>query len=403
MAFQNNALPFEISFFPTSVGANTLLNGGINKFKYYSLCDRYAYYPSNETNYVPSLVGSAAFDGFYQSVIPNELFNGSINQVPVSIGTNTKDTLSLVGDGVLSTKKVSSGFVNYGYALIDYSLINKSGTTNSFLGTLNGFGFPLTSSVADKWNFTPDQGGYKDSAVSGMSNNDYLLLSVNKDFCSIANGNTVKIEIPVNYGSGDTLVQMYGTQTNTGENLSSYDLRDWDASPEILTLFNNNKAVLLFSPQIDSSIDGVSWDTNYSSSNLSPYTSQSKPLATYYNPSSTTYSRSNAVGAYFVGSNIAVIWEPSFVSGFDSATGKTSRNITLENKVFKNYFSFNALITVNKFYNSINNSFTPNYQVRLDTMLVWDDANNLLGVGVFNKPLLHGPGDQFISQINLYV
>ena len=77
MAFQNNALPFEISFFPTSVGANTLLNGGINKFKYYSLCDRYAYYPSNETNYVPSLVGSAAFDGFYQSVIPNELFNGS--------------------------------------------------------------------------------------------------------------------------------------------------------------------------------------------------------------------------------------------------------------------------------------------------------------------------------------
>jgi hypothetical protein len=36
-------------------------------------------------------------------------------------------------------------------------------------------------------------------------------------------------------------------------------------------------------------------------------------------------------------------------------------------------------------------------------MLVWDESNNLLGVGVFNKPLEHGAGDQFISQINLYI
>ena len=170
-----------------------------------------------------------------------------------------------------------------------------------------------------------------------------------------------------------------------------------------LNLFNDNKAVLLFSPQIDSSINNTGWDVGYSSSNLSPYSSSNKQLATFYNPSNISYLSSNAVGVYFVGSNIALIWEPTFVSGFDLATGKTSRNITFENKVFKNYFSFNALINVNKFYNSNNNSFSPNYQVRLDTMLVWDDTNNLLGVGVFNKPLLHGPGDQFISQINLYI
>jgi hypothetical protein len=126
-------------------------------------------------------------------------------------------------------------------------------------------------------------------------------------------------------------------------------------------------------------------------------------LATYYNPSNITYPASNSVGVYFVGSNIAVIWEPSFVNGFDLATGKTNRNITLENKVLKNYFSFNSLITVNKFYNSLNGSFSSNYKVRLDTMLVWDDANNLLGVGVYNKPLLHGAGDQFITQVNLYI
>jgi hypothetical protein len=149
--------------------------------------------------------------------------NSSINQVPVSSGTNFKDELFLVGDGKLNTSKISSGFLNYNSALVDYNLISTTATTNSFLGVLNGFGFPLTSTVANKWNFTPSQGGYKDSAVSGMNTSNYLMLSVNKDFCAIANGNTVKIEIPVNSGSGDTLVQMYGSQTNTGLNLSSYD------------------------------------------------------------------------------------------------------------------------------------------------------------------------------------
>lgn len=403
MAFENNSLPFQITFYPTSVGSNVLLNGGITNFKYYSLCDRYAFYPANESDYVPSLVGSATFDGFNQTVIPSTLFNNSINKVPVSIGTNVKDNLTIVGDGNLSTKEISSGFINYPSPLVEYSIINTSGNTDSFLGILNGFGIPLTSSSINKWNFTPDLGGYKDSAVKNMSASTYLMLSVDKDFCSIANGNTVKVEIPVFSGSGDVLVQMYGSQLNTSQNLSYYDSNNWETSPEILSLFNQNKAVLLFSPQIDNSQNGVSWETGWSTSNLSPYSSSNKQLATYYNPSNISYTSSNAVGVYFVGSNIALIWEPSFVSGFDLSTGKTSRNITLENKVFKNYFSFNALINVNKFYNSINNSFNPKYQVRLDTMLVWDETDNLLGVGVFNKPLLHGPGDQFISQINFYI
>lgn len=403
MAFENNAIPFQITFYPTSFGTNTLLNGGIKNFKYYSLCDRYAFYPANQSNYVPSLVGSATFNGFNQSVIPSALFNDSINKVPVSFGTNIKDDLTIVNDGTLSIKEVSSGFVNYTSALVDYSIINTSGNTDSFLGVLNGFGIPLTTSSISRWNITPTSGGYKDSAVKNMSASTYLLLSVNKDFCSIANGNTVKVEIPVFSGGSDVPVQMYGTQLNTSQNLSFYDTNYWDTSPEVINLFNDNKAVLLFSPQIDSSINNIGWDVGYSSSNLSPYSSSNKQLATFYNPSNISYLSSNAVGVYFVGSNIALIWEPTFVSGFDLATGKTSRNITFENKVFKNYFSFNALINVNKFYNSNNNSFSPNYQVRLDTMLVWDDTNNLLGVGVFNKPLLHGPGDQFISQINLYI
>ena len=379
------------------------MNGGIKNFKYYSLCDKWAFYSSGVSELVPSLVGGNSVEGFIQNVIPNSLFNGSINEVPVSSGFEIKDNLILLNDGQLSTQRVTSGFNNWSYAVLDYSLISVSGYSDTSLGVLNGFGIPLTTSSLNRWNFTPDQGGYKDSAVQGMSANTYLLLSLNKDYCTIANGNTVKIEIPIDLAAtGDTLVQMYGTQVNTNQNLSYYDTNYWDTSAEILSVFNDNKAVLLFSPQIDSSENGVSWDTGYSSSNLSPYNTNGKPLATYYNPNgSTVYSKS--VGAYFVGSNLAVIWEPTFVQGFDLSTGKTSRNITLENMVFKNNFSFNALITVNKFYNSLNNSFTTNKKVRLDTMLVWDDNNNLLGVGVFNKPLEHGAGDQLIAQVNLFI
>jgi hypothetical protein len=403
MAFENNLLPFQINFYPTSFGANTLLNGGIQKFKYYSLCDKWAFYSSNVSTLVPSLVGGNSVGGFIQSTVPNSLFNGSINEVPVSSGFSVKDNLTLLNDGQLSTQRLVSGLNNWSYTALTYEVISTSGNTNTTLGVLNGLGIPLTSSSLNKWNFTPDQGGYKDSAVQGMSANTYLLLSLDKDYSSIANGNTIKIEIPIDLAStGDTLVQMYGTQVNTGQNLSYYDTNYWDTASDILTLFNDNKAVLLFSPQVDTAANGVTWDTGYSSSYLSPYNSNGKPLATYYDPTGPiTYSKS--VGAYFVGSNIAVIWEPTFVQGFDLSTGKTSRNITLENMVFKNNFSFNALITVNKFYNSFNNSFTTNKKVRLDTMLVWDEDNNLLGVGVFNKPLEHGAGDQLIAQVNLYI
>lgn len=404
MAFENNLAPFEIKFYPTTLGANTLLNGGISQFKYYSLCDRYAYYPANESTLVPSIVGSTIVLGKTQTTIPNELITSPINQVPVSSGVNVKEPLTLIGNGNLNVEQLSSGLINYTSPIIDYSIINTSGGTDSLLGILNGFGFPLTTSQLNKWNFTPTEGGYKDSAVRGMSANKYLMLSLSKDYSSIANGNTIKLEIPIfSGGVGNILVQMYGSQLNSSQNLSYYDSNYWETSTEINSLFNNNKAILLFSPQIDTAQNGVGWDVGYSSSNLSPYSFSNKQLGTYYNPSNGSYTSSNAVGAYFVGSNIAVIWEPTFVSGFESSTGQTARNLTIENKVFKNYFSFNALITVNKFYNSLNNSFNPKYKVRLDTMLIWDDANNLLGVGAFNTPLLHGAGDQFISQINLYI
>lgn len=401
MAFENNSIPFQINFYPTSYGTNVLLNGGIKNFKYYSLCDKWAFYPANLSTYVPSIVGSSYIGAFNQSTIPNTLFNDSINKVPVSSGLNVKEELVLVNNGELNTEQINGGIINWSYPYLDYQVISTSGSTNSFLGVLNGFGVPLTNSSLNNWNLTPSEGGYKNTAVQGMSANTYLLLSFDKDYSAIANGNTVKIEIPIDLAAtGDTLIQMYGTQTNIGQNLGYYDLQNWDTSPTLLNLFNDNKAVLLFSPQIDTATNGVTWDTGYSSSNLSPYSVNSKPLATFYDSGTGT---SKSVGAYFVGSNIAVLWEPSFVQGFDLSTGKTSRNITLENKVFKNNFSFNTLITVNKFYNSLNNSFNSNYKVRLDTMLVWDDADNLLGVGVFNKPLEHGSGDQFIAQVNLYV
>ena len=401
MAFENNLAPFEIAFYPTSFGANTLLNGGITKFQYYSLCDRYAFYPADLSTLVPSLVGSTIVLGQTQTTIPNSLFNGSINQVPVSSGVNVKDKLMLVNDGALTTQKLSTGLVNFTYPLLDYQLIDTTGYTNSLLGVLNGFGIPLTSSSLNKWNFTPDEGGYKNSAVEGMSATTYLLMSFSKDYSSIANGNTIKLEIPIDLaGTGDTLVQLYGSQINSGQNLQFYDSNYWETYPEILNLFNDNKAILLFSPEIDTAPNNVNWSTGYDSSNLSPYSMSNKPLATYYNPNGTP---SKSVGVYFVGSNIAILWNPTLVQGFNLSSGKNSRNITLENMVFKNNFSFNALITVNKFYNSLNNSFSPNYKVRLDTMLVWDDANNLLGVGVFNKPLEHGAGDQFIAQVNLYI
>ena len=74
-----------------------------------------------------------------------------------------------------------------------------------------------------------------------MSASTYLLLSVNKSYVSIANGNTVKIELPTNLGySADTLVQMYGTQVNTSQNLSYYDTNNWDTSSDLLNVFNDN-------------------------------------------------------------------------------------------------------------------------------------------------------------------
>jgi hypothetical protein len=178
MAFENNLAPFQINFYPTSFGADTLLNGGIKNFKYYSLCDKWAYYPADLSTYVPSIIGSGFVGSLNQTTIPNSLFNGSINQVPVSTGLNLKDNLTILNNGQLTTQQSSSGLVNLTSPLIDYTIINTSGGTDSFLGILNGFGVPITSSSLNKWNFTPSEGGYKDSAIQGMSASTYLLLSV---------------------------------------------------------------------------------------------------------------------------------------------------------------------------------------------------------------------------------
>ena len=301
-----------------------------------------------------------------------------------------------------SSISVTTTFQNIGYNTVYYSggsisqdVVALSGTqTDTLTNLYYSFGLPITAREFNAYTgLTSNQGGYSDTAFSGLAQSSILVIGIDvSEYSELIDGKTIKLELETPLSA----YTIYGTYESKGKSLTSEDAAVVDSSLNIAR-FGPNRT-MLFSDEISRPNGGdasKSWATGYAQTK--PYSNNYKQLYNVKSDVSGIRLADTPVGIAYLDKGFLVITEPSIVNSFDplysGATGTTVTFNTVRNKVSQ---SITCIAGRGEFSVSNNPTWGPGDVPRITEVGIFDSTNTLIAIGKLNKTY-EKPADDFVA------
>jgi len=316
-------------------------------------------------------------------------YNGTTTVKPVETSSLSINT---------SFNYVGVSTVYYSAGTITQNKINRlSGTTDALTNLFYSLGLPKTAIEQTVFTGTTLlQGGYADTALSGISQDSVLVLGLKgSEYGEIIDGKSLKISLTTTGGTYD----IYGTFENQSLPLTTYDNSLVETAPS-LAPFGNNR-VLLFSdgiakPNQDSS---KSWATGYATTK--PFSSVPKKEIWNLTTNSTlSLTADTPVGIAYLDKGFFVITDPTIVNAF-KLTGVTSTATTIEFNSVNSSVSqqITCIADRNTFVSSTNPTFTTGETPRITEIGLFDATGNLIAIAKTNRTYYKPSNDIVIFNI----
>ena len=317
MGYINTATTTTLTAKLTPLGRRKLILTNNNLITSFSLGDS----DSNYNTSLPLTTGQVPGDG--GSI-------GPYNSVTNSVGPNVKiESVLLVNNQGSLTKLVEpessqltteyiaigqttiTGTTNIQSNLVDRNNINTDSLVNLF------YSFNLPLSTSDDYKFTgltAAQGGYSDTAYSGLAQSQVVVVAIgNSQYGELIDGKSLKVVVTTPVTSTYT---MYTTYENTGVSLANQDASYYDNSPNA-KLFGENIAFLV-SDDIQTPNGGdptLSWSTGFGTAK--PYSLNNKQLFNFSTNTNLGLYADKLVGIAYLDRGFAVITHPDIVYWFN--------------------------------------------------------------------------------------
>ena len=381
MGFIDSGATFTIKGKLTPVGRQLLITNTNTLINTFALGDSDADY--------------TVFSGLTNGQIPD--FSGDKNTVNNGGGNyNFKSVLYYNGTSTVKPVETSSLSINtsfnylgistvvYSAGTISQNIINRmSGTTDGLTNLFYSFGLPKSDSEQITFTGTTfAQGGFSDTALSGVSQDKALVIGLKStEFGEIIDGKTIKISLTTTAAT----YNIYGTFENQTLPLTTYDNSLVETSPN-LGVFGINR-VLLFSDSISkpNQDSTKSWATGYATTK--PYSSIPKKEVWNLTTNSTlSLTADTPVGIAYLDKGFFVITDPTIVNDF-ALTGVTSTATTIEFNSVNSSVSqqITCIADRNTFVNSTNSTFTTGETPRITEIGLFDATGNLIAFAKTNR------------------
>lgn len=274
----------------------------------------------------------------------------------------------------ISVQAISNGQITISGSDIRQTIIDRTDyETDSLVNLFYSFGLSLDSTSDNIFTgITYANGGYSDTALSGLAQTKILVISIdNSTYGEIIDGKEIKLNLPTSAG---TFI-IYSTFQNKGANLKTEDANLSDTS-SIATSIDQNIA-LLFSdtiqkPNNDSSL---SWATGFGT--LKPFSLNGKQLYNFQSDSNTATIADKVIGVAYLDKGFLVITEPTIVNGF---TGSTATTITLDSVSTEIYQNITCIADRGEFGSSTNTTFGSSDTPRVSEVGLYDNLGNLIAI-----------------------
>ena len=267
--------------------------------------------------------------------------------------------------------------------MIQNKITKTNYTSDSLVNLFNTFGLPLKTSDVIKYTSTTNvNGGYLDTAISGLTYNNVLVIGIpNSQYGEIIDGKTIKLDITT---TAATYV-CYSTYQRNSTNYATQDANIRETSTNITPNIGDN-VVLLFSDAIKRPNSDItkSWATGYDTPK--PYSLGSKQLFNYTTSSSQGYTADTAIGVAYLDKGFIVITQPEIVDSFVEGVDSTATTISFNSLVTDISQSIVCDAQTSEFRKSSNPTFTYGVDIpRLTEIGLYDNDKVLVAIAKLSE------------------
>ena len=378
MGFNSTATTVTLTAKLTPIGRQKIVSTNNALIKTFSLGDSDANYYTNltlETGEVPNSSGGIG--------INNTISNGA------SQSTSLKSTLIVNSTGI-TRKPVSAQSINIlseklylGQTTLTsndltQNIINKNDImTDPLVNLIYSFGLPLNSTEDSVYTgVTFANGGYSDTAFSGLAVEKVLVIGINEDaYGEMIDGKTIKVTIITSAGTYNIYSSYQGNLT------SAANLDALDSDPNQAKRQFGENVVMLFSDEIMKPNGGdvsLSWATGYDTNK--PYSLNNKKTFNLQTNTNLGTVVDKPVGIAYLDKGFIVITDQTIINNFDPLLFINNTSVSFNSSSTNVYQSITCIADRGEFGATTNPTFEGNDVPRISEIGLYDDQGNLIAI-----------------------
>ena len=384
MGYNNSATTLSLTAKLTPIGRQKLVSTNNALIKTFSLGDSDANYNTSLTLLTGQVPSSSGDIG------PNSTVSNSTTQ---SVGL--KSVLIVNTSGLLSKPVASqsinilsevlhNGFTSISGSNVTQNLVYRNDiTTDPLVNLYYSFGLSLNSNSDAIFTATTyTNGGFSDTAISGLSVSKILVLALNNtNYGECIDGKTVKISLPTSAGT----YTIYSTYQGGSTKVTTLDTLIAETAPQT-NMFGTNVAVLV-SDDIMTPNGGdmsLSWATGYNTDK--PFSLNQKQTYNFQTNSNLGVTADTVVGMVYLDKGFVVITDPTIVNNFTSSAS-TATTVSFNSVSTNVYQSITCIADRGEFGSTTNPSFDVGDIPRISEVGLYDDMGNLIAVAKTDKQI----------------
>lgn len=280
-----------------------------------------------------------------------------------------------------------------------HKLVTKTNTSqDENVNLFHSFGLPLTTYEIDRFtSLKSSLNGYLDTALSGLSSNNILVIGLDDDSCGeIIDGKSVKIHLNTSVGVFD-IYSSFQEKGNDKYIEDSYINETMIGAEEI-----GNNIAFLFSdgiqkPNNDSTL---TWSTGYGTHK--PFSVNNKPL---FNLTSDGMSRvaDKCVGVAYLDMGIIVITHPTIVNNFFIGIHDYDTLVTASTLSTSITQSFTCIAKRGEFGSSTNTTYKNLDKPRISEVALFDDEMDIIAIAKTDRHIERNVNEYLAINITINI
>jgi hypothetical protein len=382
MGFNTTATTINLTARLTPVGRKKLVTDTNLLITNFSLGDSDANYYTSSALLTGQIPSSGGFIG------PNTT---SINSV--TNNTSLKSTLIVNGTGVttkpveIHSTDISTDIVTIGQQTVSgtsllHLKLNKVDYTDSLTNLFTSAGLPITPAQITNYTATTlANGGFADTAISGLSNNRVLLIAIdNTKYGELIDAKSLAIQLT----TISSTFNIYSTFENKGQALTIEDAQLSETSVETKSIGDN--IAFLFSDDVQKPNNDVtlSWATG--SGSYKPFSVVGKQLFNMVTGNGLVVDK--AIGIALLDKGLLVITHPDIVDNFYPYSNSGATVVTLNSVSTDVYQNITCIAARGEFGLSTNPTFELANVPRVSEIALYDAAGDMIAIAKPDRHIL---------------